>query len=700
MIPNTLPKSLVDNPRLDAWVSFEAGGKVRVATGKVELGQGIVTALSQIAAEELDVAPERLRIVSGDTCHSPNEGYTAGSLSVEGSGAAIRLACAEVRHLFVARAAEALGMEPGRITIEDGRFLRDGVDTGFDYWTLAPQVDLSRDATGSAPAKSPASFRIVGTSQPRLDLPEKLFGAPFVHDLAPPGLLHARVLHRPWGGARLASLDEARLRRAAKGTFEILRDGDFLAFVAEEEAVAAAAVTAARPLVVWDGGTPVSDEAATSPWLTTRVTSARVVSTGAALPPSHVEATYTRPYTAHGSIGPSCAVALYEDDRLTVWTHSQGVFFLRMSLSGALGLDAERITLVHRQGAGCYGHNGADDAAFDAAFIATRRPGRPVRVLWMREDELGSSPVGAAMVVKVASGLDADRRPLGWTLELWSPPHGQRPGMNDGVNLLGADALPNPPRRPEPRDVPDERGGGASRNAVALYDFPQQVIHRMVTDTPVRVSSMRGLGAFANVFAIENFMDELAEAAGVDPVAYRLSVMPDPRARAVIEAAAEMAGWEPQEKGTGCAKGIAFSRYKNRSGYCALVVEAEVEEEVRVTRVWCAVDAGLAVNPDGVVNQVEGGIIQATSWTLKEQVRFEAGRIASDTWDKYPILRFSEVPEVNVRLIGNPNDPPLGVGEVSQGPTAAAIGNAVARALGFRIRDLPLTRERIVAAML
>jgi CO/xanthine dehydrogenase Mo-binding subunit len=310
------------------------------------------------------------------------------------------------------------------------------VETGFDYWTLAPQIDLSRDATGSAPAKSPASFRIVGTSQPRLDLPDKLFGAPFVHDLAPPGLLHARVLHRPWGGARLASLDEPGLRRAAKGAFEILREGDFLAFVAEEEAVAAAAVTAARPLVVWDGGTPVSDEAATNPWLTTRVTSARG-------PP----------------LGPSCAVALYEDDRLTVWTHSQGVFFLRMSLSGALGLDAERITLVHRQGAGCYGHNGADDAAFDAALIATRRPGRPVRVLWMREDELGSSPVGAAMVVKVASGLDADGRPLGWTLELWSPPHGQRPGMNDGVNLLGADALPNPPPRPEPRDVPDERGG-------------------------------------------------------------------------------------------------------------------------------------------------------------------------------------------------------------------------------------------------
>lgn len=272
--------------------------------------------------------------------------------------------------------------------------------------------------------------------------------------------------------------------------------------------------------------------------------------------------------------------------------------------------------------------------------------------------------------------------------------------LNGGVNLLGAEALPNPPRRPEPRDVPDEHGGGASRNAVALYDFPQTVIHRMVTDTPVRVSSMRGLGAFANVFAIECFIDELADAAGEDPVGYRLSVLSDPRARAVIETAAAMAKWEPQEAGTGRARGIGFSRYKNRSGYCALVAEVEVEEEVRVRRVWCAVDAGLAVNPDGVINQVEGGIIQATSWTVKEQVRFAGGRIVSDTWDQYPTLRFSEVPEVEVRLIGDPNNPPLGVGEVSQGPTAGAIGNALARALGVRIRDLPFTRDRILAAVL
>jgi CO/xanthine dehydrogenase Mo-binding subunit len=305
------------------------------------------------------------------------------------------------------------------------------------------------------------------------------------------------------------------------------------------------------------------------------------------------------------------------------------------------------------------------------------------------------------MALDLAAGLDAAGRPVGWTMEITSPSHGQRPGANGGVNLLGRLALPDPPDSPVPLDLPDQRGGGATRNAVALYDFPQRVVHRFIPKIAVRTSSMRGLGAFGNVFAIESFIDELAAAAEADPVAYRLSLMSDPRARRVIETAAAMADWDAQPKaGSGRGKGVAFSRYKNRAAYLALVVELEVEEAVRLIRVWCAVDAGLVINPDGVINQVEGGIIQAASWALKEEVRFENGRVATDTWATYPILRFSEVPEIEVRLVGSPDDPSLGVGEVAAGPTAAAIGNAVAQALGMRLRNLPLTRERIVAAML
>jgi CO/xanthine dehydrogenase Mo-binding subunit len=272
----------------------------------------------------------------------------------------------------------------------------------------------------------------------------------------------------------------------------------------------------------------------------------------------------------------------------------------------------------------------------------------------------------------------------------------------NGVNLLSAEALPNPPPPAEARDIPDATGGGATRNAVALYDLPhQRVVYHLIPKMPVRVSALRSLGAFANVFAIESFMDELAELAGEDPVAYRLSMLSDARARRVIETVAAMSGWRGKDQsGAGRAKGLGFARYKNKSAYAAVVVEAEVDETVRLTRVWCACDAGLVINPDGAINQVEGGIVQAASWALKEEVKFDQGRVTSLTWENYPILRFSEVPEIEVRLVDAPGQPALGLGECAQGPTAAAIGNAVARALGSRIRDLPLTRERIVSALL
>ena len=703
MIRNTLPQSLIDHPRLDEWIAFESNGRIRISTGKVEIGQGILTALTQIAAEELDVGPERLRLVSGETGATPNEGYTAGSLSTEVSGGSIRLVCAEVRAKFLELAAAGLACAIDELSVEDGHFLRGGQDTGLDYWALADRLDVGHEVRGDVPTKRPADFRIVGRSVPRLDLPEKVFGAPFIHDFAPVGLLHARVLRQPCRDARLTSLDEAAVRRASGRDLDIVREGEFLAFVAADETTVTKAALAAREKAVWEGGEHPEIEHSEAVWLRGQATVDRIVDPGAdgARAVRTLEATYSKPFLAHGSIGPSCALALCQDGHLTVWTHSQGVYLLRNAIARALGLGQEEVTVLHRQGAGCYGHNGADDAAFDAALIALRRPGRPIRVLWSREDEMSASPFGSAMLIDVKADAAADGRPVNWMLQVSSPAHGQRPGMNQGVNLLGAAALPNAPPIPEAQDVPDARGGGAMRNAVALYDFPQRVIHRFIPHLPVRTSSMRGLGAFGNVFAIESFVDELAVAAGIDPLDYRLSLVLDSRARKVIETAAEMADWrDGAESGTGRGKGLAFSRYKNRAAYLALVVEIEVDEEVRFRRAWCAVDAGLVVNPDGVVNQIEGGIVQAASWTLKEQVRFAEGRVATDRWETYPILRFSEVPEIEVRIVGSPDREPLGVGEAAQGPTAAALGNAVAHAMGIRIRDLPLTRERIMAAAL
>jgi len=706
MIASALPQSLIDNPILSQWVAFEAPGRVRVATGKVEIGQGILTALTQIAAEELDVAPARVRIVSGETDTSPGEGFTSGSYSIAVGGAAIRLACAEVRAIFVEYLAERLGCRTRELSIKDGKFLLEGKDTGRDYWSMAGKIDLHLRATGSAPTKPPADYRIVGRNLPRLDLPAKLCGAAFIHDLAPENVVHARVLRQPWRGARLAALDESAVRKAAKAPIEILREGDFVAFTAASEIAAMRAAEAARAHASWEGGEPVlggsgesTSEIGESAWLKAQFSRDRTVESGSpgAREGRVIEARYSRPFLTYGSIGPSCALAELKDGALKIWSHCQGPAVQRDWIARALGLKPSQVTVFHRQGAGAYGHNTADDAAFDAAFIATRMPGRTVRVQWSREDEFACAPISPAMAIELRAVLGPDQRPLDWSIEIWSPPHAQRPGMNGNLNLIGAEALPNAPPRNEPGDVPDERGGGATRNAWPIYGFPnQKLIHHLLPRVPLRTSSLRGLGAWGNVFAIESFMDELAQAAGEDPVSYRLSLLSDPRARRVVETAAQMSGWFEGREGLG----FGFARYKNIASYAAVVAEVEVEEEVGLKRVWCAADAGLVISPDGAKNQIEGGIIMGASFVLKERVRFEGGKVATATWDDYPILRFSEAPEIDIRLIEAPDEPTLGLGEAAVGPTGAAIGNAVARALGQRIRDLPLTRERIMAALL
>ena len=545
----------------------------------------------------------------------------------------------------------------------------------------------------------------MGQSLSRLDLADKVTGAAFIHDLAPDDVLHARMLRRPWPGARLADFDEAAVRRAAGAPIDIVRDGDLVAFTSDDEVAVMRAAQSARGLAVWTGGAQPPSDAGEPNWIRAQRARDRIVETGAVVGAAGnrvVEASFSRPFLTYGSIGPSCALAEYRDGALTVWTHSQGVFELRKWLAHALHIDPAQVTVLHRQGAGCYGHNSADDAAFDAAFVAMRTPNRTVRVQWTREDEFSAAPMGSAMVVGLRAVLDANSRPADWTIEIWSPVHAQRPGMNGSANLLGAEALPDAPSPPaEINDVADDAGGGATRNAQALYDLPRhKLVHHLLPHVPVRTSSLRGLGAFANVFAIESFMDELAETAGEDPVAYRLSLMSDPRGRQVIETAAEMADWFGTTAHDGRARGFGFARYKNRAAYAAVVAEVEVDEQVRLTRVWAAVDAGLVINPDGAANQIEGGIIQAASWTLKEGVRFADGRVASDSWESYPILHFSEVPEIDIRFIEARHQPTLGLGEASLGPTAAAIGNAVARTLGRRIRALPLTRERIMATLL
>ncbi len=705
VVPPTLPALLAANPRLDQWVGFPEPGRVTVSTGRVEIGQGVLTAMRQIAAEELDVASDRILLQTGDTDLTPNEGYTAGSQSIQFGGVALRMACAEVRALFLDHAAASFGYSRPDLAIRDGIITHRGEATGHDYWSLAAAVDLGRHALGRSPTKDVRDYRVVGQNAPRVDLAAKVFGDPaFVHDMALDGMVHARVVRQPRRAATIKSIDEAALLRAAKSPIEIIRDGNFLAIVGTDETAVEAVAAAAPNHVAWDGVDAINPFQEEARWLLQQPSIDRTLGSP---PPSDPvpgmrrhEATYTRMHIAHASVAPSCALAVYRDGRLQVWTHSQGVYPLRDALARTLKLDPAAISVKHVQGPGCYGHNGADDAAADAAVIASRMPGKPVRVRWRREEEFGFEPVSPAMVVTAHAVLDESGRPADWTTEIWSGRHGSRPGS--GGNLLAAEALPDPPPAPPAAESPGPPGAG-TRNGEPLYDFPaKRIVHHLIAETPVRTSSLRGLGATLNVFAIESFMDELAERAGKDPLAYRLSVLSDSRARAVVEHAARMSAWDSgMPPGTGRGRGIGFARYKNMAAYAAVVAEVEVDENVRLLRVWCAADAGLVINPDGAVNQLEGGIIQAASWALKEGVRLDSSGISSRDWESYPVLRFSEVPEVTVELVDPAADrPPLGVGEASGGPTVAAIGNAVAHALGARLRDLPLTRDRVMAALL
>jgi len=703
----TLPASLTVNPRLDRWIKFEDDRTVRIASGKVEIGQGILTALTQIAAEELDLPLERVTLLSGSTEHGPDERYTSSSLSIMVSGASIRLVCAEVRAQLTEQAALRLNCAPDDLDVADGAFIKDGAATGLDYWDVAAALDLSQAPTGAAAPKSPVDYRIVGQDVPRDDLPGKVTGAAetYLHDFQPDGALHARTLRQPSPKATLAALDEGAVRRASGDPeLRIVRRANFVAFVSTSERQAEAAAVYAEANAEWSGLRDYRGREQEGAWLVDRPAELRAFgapTTNLDASANVMEATYTRPYIAHASMGPSAAVARYDGETMTIWSHGQGMHPLRRNVAEMLDLDPEKVICHHRHGPGCYGHNGADDAAADAAIVALALPGETIRLQWRREEEFAYEPVSPAMSVTIRAAVDADGNPTDWTQEIWSATHVQRPGSGSGY-LLASEALENPPPPVQVTDPPLESGGGGTRNAVPLYRIPaHRIEHHLVTEGPVRTSALRGLGAPTNVFAMEGMMDELAERAGKDPLAYRLALLDDPRARAVLERTAEMAGWKDRGPGgEGQGLGIAFARYKNMAAYSAVAVAVTVAEDVRLDHVWSASDAGLVINPDGARNQLEGGIVQAASFALKEAVKIEGDGIASRDWESYPILRFSEVPPVEVDLIGSPQDPSLGMGECTVGPTCAAIGNAVAHALGRRIYDMPLNRERIMSALL
>jgi nicotinate dehydrogenase subunit B len=552
---------------------------------------------------------------------------------------------------------------------------------------------FKRTITGSAPLKQPDQYRIVGTDVARADLPAKVAGQPsFVQDLRLPGMLHGRVVRPPSLGATLVSLDEDIVRDA-----RVVRLGNFVGVVAEREeqviGAAASLQVAWRETASLPTMADLFDALRRGPTVDRVVAQQGAVEAALAHATTRLSAVYYQPYQAHASIGPSCAVAAFDGDQMTVWCSSQGVYPLRGALADLLELPLERVRVIHLEGAGCYGHNGADDVTADAALLA-RAVGRPVRVQWSREDEFVWEPKAPAMVLQAQGGLDERGNVAAWDFEAWSPSHANRPRRS--LDLLAGQLLHGKTASPSGFFF------GGDRNAPNDYAFPNsRVTMHWLERTPLRSSSMRSLGGAANTFANESFMDELAVAAGANPLEFRLRHLDDPRARDVLEAAAQRAAWgTPLPPGQG--RGIAFAHYENTEAYVATVADVQVDAErgtVRVRRVVVAHDCGLIINPDGVRNQIEGNVIQSVSRALKEEVRFDTSHVTSVDWESYPILTFSEVPDVAIVLLNRPDQPAVGAGEPATITTAAAIANAIYAATGARLRQVPFTPERVRAAL-
>jgi CO/xanthine dehydrogenase Mo-binding subunit len=698
---------------LDSVLRIKRDGRVDLYMSKVEIGQGVTTSIAQIAAEELDVPFDRIDVNPADTVRTQNGSTTAGSNSIQGLGETVRRVAAATRERMIGAAADRWGLTRADLEVVDGVVRDASGGRELTYGALVDSVRLNDEIPDQVTTKPPNRYALVGQPIPRPDIANKVFGIPsFVHDLRMPDMVHGRVLRPPTRDSTLEHLDR-EMAAALPGVIAAVVEGNFIGVVAEREEDAVRAIDRLREEARWRTDPATSDSRTIYERLLTHPSTGLLVVNGTptddAVPPiedpddavATVSATYYRPYQMHGSLGPSAALVLADGDDLRVWSHTQGPWSLRGALAEVLGFDEDRIQVTHAEGAGCYGHNGADDVALDAALLARAVLGRPVMLKWMRDDEHRWEPYGSAAVVQSRGSLDQAGRVIDWNHDVYSYTHSGRPRRSPGQStLLAARHLTDPLLPPEARPGGGSHGG-IHRNADPYYNFgKRRVVKHFVKDSPMRVSALRGLGSFANVFAIESFMDELALAGGKDPVAFRLDHLDDERARAVIQTAAEKAGWElprPERHG----RGIGFARYKNEKTYVAVVADVSVGEDglIRVARVTIAGDAGQIVNPDGLANQLEGGVVQATSWTLKESVRFGLGGVESVDWESYPVLSFLEAPEVETVLIDRPGEPSLGCGEATQGPTPAAIANAVYDAVGVRLREIPFTPERVRDAM-
>ncbi|MFO1302149.1 MAG: molybdopterin cofactor-binding domain-containing protein [Burkholderiales bacterium] len=710
--------SLAQYPNVDDWIVIGADGRVRVRTGKVDIGQRISTALALIAAEELDVDLTRIDVDEVDTASSLDEEYTSASNSMERCGNSVRLAAATARRELLDLAARELGVEVDTLEVTDGEVRSHATSSTVTYAALMRDRKFGVPVDTGIATKPPERYHVLGRAVQALDLAQLVAGAaPFVQDLRLPDMRYARLVRPPHPHARVESIDPSVEDRL--GGARLVRNGSFLAVVADREYDAIRAAARLAGAVRWRAlrkldATNVHTLLRTSPAISLPVVDGEAVETP--VPPLEpppadaaitVHTRLTRPYLMHGSIGPSAAIAQYDGRDLTIVTHTQGVFPLRLTIAESLGLDPAHVRLVQRRGPGCYGHNGADDAALDAGLIAMAMPGPPIHLQWSREGEHAWEPYGPAMVVEVRASVDADGRIVDWNHETWSDTHRTRPRPGPGqigpARMLATRFLPEPPTPFVVQPFLSVPLAGVHRNAEPGYNFKRRrIVKHLVRDMPLRTSTLRSLGAYANVMAIETTMDSLAREAGIDPLAFRLSHLDDPRAKAVLQAAADRAQWGKRTTPPGHGRGLAYARYINKKAYAAVIADVEVDDaaNVRVHRLTIAADAGQIVDREGLALQVEGGALQSLSFTLYEAVRYDENGILTRDWESYPMLRFDRAPDVDVVLLDRPGEPYLGPSECSVGPTAAAISNAIFDATGLRLVDLPFDADALRSAAL
>lgn len=706
--------NIQEYPLVSDWLRLD-GDHLVIRSGKVELGQRITTALMRIVAEELTLPLAALRIEPVRTGVTPDEGVTSGSNSVVDSGGALRLAAATLRARAMALAAERLaeGVADNApdLRIADGRITDPASGRHVDL------LEILADCGDALPVDPdavplPLADRAPVPSAPPLGLEEIVRGAyAFVQDLERPGMLHARIIRPPRRNGRLEAIDaEARAAMAERG-LEIVQDGSFLAVAGPAEWDVIRGATRLARGCSWTPGADLDEGDYQDLLLNNPRTSVPVVDgmpQDAPVPPPFeapdFEATFTRPYQLHGAMGPSAALAEWgKDGRLDLVTHSQGIYPLRQTIAESLGLEENAITISHAPGPGCYGHNGADDAAFEAVLIARALPGRPVLLKWTREDEHGWEPVAPAMVVRMAARLEGDRI-AAYSAEAYSDTHRGRPRPGPdraGPRRLLANTYRENPEEPFLATPNMTRHAGLHRNLDPIYRVGEKrMVKNLVHDLPLRSSAMRCLGAAVNTFAHEAFLNELAEAAGQDPLEFRRAHLEDPHALAVLDRLAEALADSPPAEGV--SRGIAYAQYKNRMTRVAAAVDLRVTEaaEPVLERILLVADAGRIVDPEGLREQLEGGALQGASWALVEELHWDRDGVIDRDWDSYPVLRFPQVPRMETLLIDRPDAPSVGAGEASPGPVIGAIANALYGATGMRMRRMPFTADRLMSMAL